>query len=601
MFVGAQVIAQSIDLLSAGAQPGGDTWSWVLRILEHAVLVPLIVGGAAAGACGAFWLRYRAPVRDRSRLGPLGRPALATLAACLASVMASASLVLLRDLPRLAVLGGLTVLALAWLRHLLDLGLREEAVEAATGEEQECQGCHRLTPAGSFCTWCGVGLRALPKRAGQGPAPRHGQPSRLPGARSLVVFGVGMVIILAGAVLLVQLLTPVVRPPCPDPTQPCPATLAAVPAPAGPVLGQAGSSVIRFGQTQTMDGGDWQLDFDPRWWFLDTTEPGAVWLSTTWVATTVRGDSAEIPISLRLEVVPVAVATREQMMERLSTLVTGTLESTTERDEHGTRLLRPHIGFQPADSRYLVGDFGEAGALTPFGGHLLAASDGRQTAGVVLYVGQPDESFPFFSGSVRTTRIVGDLLDDLLKRFYWSGDDPVGAQAADLRETGARGLLPEEIRRAYGIDELHAMGLRGQGQVVAIMSFDTFLDADLAAWDRETGTVGPPVERLLVAGPVPLGAGSGEVNLDIQIDPGHRAGSHHHRCGGTPRRVLRGRGGGHPCRRSGGHRQPELGALRGDRRRLPGASGLVRGPRVLGGRCLRARLRRRPHHLRHPR
>ena len=51
----------------------------------------------------------------------------------------------------------------------------------------------------------------------------------------------------------------------------------------------------------------------------------------------------------------------------------------------------------PADSRYLVGDFGKAGTLTPFGAHLLAASDGRQTAGIVLYVGQPDESFPFFS------------------------------------------------------------------------------------------------------------------------------------------------------------------------------------------------------------
>ena len=117
---------------------------------------------------------------------------------------------------------------------------------------------------------------------------------------------------------------------------------------------------------------------------------------------------------------------------------------------------------------------------------------------------------------MRTTRTVGDLLDDFLKRFYWSGDDPVSAQAADLRETGARGLL-RKIRRAYGIDELHAMGLRGQGQVVAIMSFDTFLDADLAAWDRETGTVGPPVERLLVAGPVLLGGGSSEVNLDIQM------------------------------------------------------------------------------------
>jgi kumamolisin len=91
------------------------------------------------------------------------------------------------------------------------------------------------------------------------------------------------------------------------------------------------------------------------------------------------------------------------------------------------------------------------------------------------------------------------------------------AQDPMPRESGQRGLLPEEMRRAYGIDELHARGLRGQGQVVAIMSFDTFLGADLEAWDRETGTVGPPVERSLIAGAVPLGGGSGEVNLDIQM------------------------------------------------------------------------------------
>jgi kumamolisin len=94
---------------------------------------------------------------------------------------------------------------------------------------------------------------------------------------------------------------------------------------------------------------------------------------------------------------------------------------------------------------------------------------------------------------------------------------PVLGQAVELRESSVRGMLPEEIRRAYGIDELHARGLRGQGQVIAIMSYDTFLDSDLAAWDRETGTVGGPVERLLVSGPVPLGGGSGEVNLDIQM------------------------------------------------------------------------------------
>jgi kumamolisin len=99
------------------------------------------------------------------------------------------------------------------------------------------------------------------------------------------------------------------------------------------------------------------------------------------------------------------------------------------------------------------------------------------------------------------------------------GQDAPSGQAgqAEIRESGERGLMPAEMRRAYGIDRLHDLGLRGQGQTVAIMSFDTFLDSDLAAWDRETGTVGGPVERHLVAGEVPLGPGSGEVNLDIQM------------------------------------------------------------------------------------
>jgi hypothetical protein len=435
-FVGAQVLAQASDLLSAGLQPGGDTWSWVLRILEHGVALPLIAAGAAAGACGAFWLRYRSPVRDRARLRWLGVPAIALVLACLLLIGANAALVLLRDFARLLALVALAIVAIAWLRQLIDVGLRQEAVEAATSEPQECQDCHRQTPAGSFCVECGVALRALPKRAGQpgesGEAgasltisPRYDQPSRLSGARSFVAFLVGWALVLAVAAALVVTLAPVTTPPCPDPTLPCPATSGQAPLPGRGVADQAGSTVMRFGQTHLTDGSPWQVDFDGRYWTLDTSDDsGAVWLTTGYSAPTVRGNTAEIPVSLRLEVVPVEVATVDQMMERLASSVNETLESTVVRDDHGSRLLRPHIGFQPATARYVVGDFGEFGALTPFGAHTLAASDGRLTAGIVLYVGQPDESFPFFSGSVRTTRFVGDLLDDILKRFYWTEAGP---------------------------------------------------------------------------------------------------------------------------------------------------------------------------------
>jgi hypothetical protein len=127
---------------------------------------------------------------------------------------------------------------------------------------------------------------------------------------------------------------------------------------------------------------------------------------------------------MRLLVVPVEVLTVDQMLESLAVLSGETLESTVVRDEHATRLLRPHIGFRDALARFVVGDFGAEGALTPFGAHLLAASDGRLTAGIILYLGQPDESFPFFGGSVRTTRYVGDRLDDVVKRFYWSEGQP---------------------------------------------------------------------------------------------------------------------------------------------------------------------------------
>ena len=53
-------------------------------------------------------------------------------------------------------------------------------------------------------------------------------------------------------------------------------------------------------------------------------------------------------------------------------------------------------------------------------------------------------------------------------------------QGTPIRELGERGMLPEEMRRAYGIDRLHESGFRGQGQTVAIMSFDHWLIREFA-------------------------------------------------------------------------------------------------------------------------
>ena len=59
--------------------------------------------------------------------------------------------------------GARRLAALVWLRRLIDLGLREEALEGRSGRRSSARTARRETPAHSFCGECGVALRALPK------------------------------------------------------------------------------------------------------------------------------------------------------------------------------------------------------------------------------------------------------------------------------------------------------------------------------------------------------------------------------------------------------------------------------------------------------
>ncbi|HTX08600.1 MAG TPA: hypothetical protein VME22_08305 [Solirubrobacteraceae bacterium] len=76
-FSGAQAITYSAHLIGAGLRPGGAVLPWVWRLLSLGLGMPIVTMGAAAAACAALWLRYRAPVRDAEALGALGHPALA--------------------------------------------------------------------------------------------------------------------------------------------------------------------------------------------------------------------------------------------------------------------------------------------------------------------------------------------------------------------------------------------------------------------------------------------------------------------------------------------------------------------------------------------
>lgn len=80
------------------------------------------------------------------------------------------------------------------------------------------------------------------------------------------------------------------------------------------------------------------------------------------------------------------------------------------------------------------------------------------------------------------------------------------------------GLRPPDVARAYEIDQLHAAGMHGEGQTVAIISFDTFYPQDIADWDAEMGIISNPVEtvRLGDAPDTPTGSND-EVSLDIEV------------------------------------------------------------------------------------
>jgi hypothetical protein len=166
----AQGLTQAIDFFSAGLRPPGDTMPWVVRLLSLGIATPLIAAGVIGATAGAFWLRHRAPVRDRHRLGLAGHPFVATAVAFLLLIAAALGQQFLSFLPALLWLTALAVIALVWLRAVIHLGLLQEAAEIEIGPPMKCPECGRLTPSHSFCGYCGTSLRAQPK-TGAAPSP----------------------------------------------------------------------------------------------------------------------------------------------------------------------------------------------------------------------------------------------------------------------------------------------------------------------------------------------------------------------------------------------------------------------------------------------
>jgi hypothetical protein len=163
-FAGARVVVQSLPMLSGGLAPAGDVLPWVVQLLSLAVLQPIIAAGAIGVVAGALWLRFRAPVADRRRLGWVGNPLVASIGAAALLVAAGLARAGLTPLPQAVALLGLALVALVGLRREIHLGLLQEAAEREVGAAIDCPNCGRQTPAHTFCGNCGITLVALPRQ-----------------------------------------------------------------------------------------------------------------------------------------------------------------------------------------------------------------------------------------------------------------------------------------------------------------------------------------------------------------------------------------------------------------------------------------------------
>ncbi len=171
-FVGAEVIVQALSALSYGLRPPGSVVPWLVQLAIIAIALPLVTMAAMAATAGVVWLKFRAPIRDRSAFGRLGSLFLAVPLGCAFLVIPALVQLTLPSGVSLAIIAVLAVLALLWLRQVIHVGLLEEALEIEDAPIVTCANCGNRTRLGAFCESCGISLAALPaSRSSVRPSP----------------------------------------------------------------------------------------------------------------------------------------------------------------------------------------------------------------------------------------------------------------------------------------------------------------------------------------------------------------------------------------------------------------------------------------------
>jgi hypothetical protein len=395
-FASAEALVQAVPLIKAGVRPAGAVLPWIARLVTLAIGTPLLAATMIGVSAGAFWLRYRAPVGDRTKLGPFGRPEVCVPAAFAALVGAACLQVAVPTWAAMVVILAVDAAGLLALRQLIHLGLLEEASERATGPDVVCANCGQTTPSYAFCGHCGTALTALPK-IGAGPA------RKLSGARIVVpILGAVALAAVAGLVL-VAVFSPSGAPtPCP-PGQICPH--AAPPSSATSVAEAVGPRASftspDLGFHVEFDENRWQADpslSDDHSLWLDGPRGSALWF---------EGDPAasESPEDL--------VAQRISLLRR-----SGFFDISAETNPRLV-LLGPSLGYQDAvagSGLYRATYTSPQGISTRVSIVLIASAQDRTSAiatviadSDLLPLSVPNSKQPLYR-----------LLDEVLDTFRWT-------------------------------------------------------------------------------------------------------------------------------------------------------------------------------------
>jgi len=375
-FSAGLAVVAGVGSLRSGLRPGGAQLPWIERLAALGIATPVLSMAAIGIASAALWLRFRAPVEDRSKLGPFGNPVVAILLAFALVIGGAVLEPLLATGLWLAALAVLCPVGLMLLRRAIHIGLLEEADEIPIGAQIVCANCGHQTASHTFCGNCGIALKALPNasRAGadvpQGAARARLGHTRL--APRLLVYAGTLAVVAGIGVLVAVLSAPATRTPVCQPGIPCGAP---------PVVAHALSSQIdapfQGYATWQSSGLGYELTYDPRNWKVEGENADSVELqSADGISTIVINGAAAT------QATPAALLSAK--VGALSSDLLGLQSDTSASDQ----LLGSHIGAVAGPGAVYKGTINTPQApdtTVPIA--LMAASNGRLTilATVVSY------------------------------------------------------------------------------------------------------------------------------------------------------------------------------------------------------------------------